>query len=548
MFRIISWFIIFFACFYGIGSYPLLDNNEGMYATIARDMLKSGQFIIPNFGGIPYLEKPPMLYWLMAGSMSLFGINEWAAHLIPAAAFFLTAGLIQRFTFRVTGSEAAGFAAAIMLVTSLPMLVWGRQVLCDMVMTCFFSAALFQFYGWYTNRNKRRLLGFYAFLALAVLTKGLLPLILAGGVILVFLLWQREPLQGYFKILSPLGILLFFFIAAPWHIAASIQHPGFAWFYFINEHLLRFLNKREPHDYHTGPFWYYLPRILIYLMPWTLFLLIFTRKPKPSSSPYPVLARFLWSWFFFCLVFFSIGGSKANYYMIAGMPALVILVALHIKTYMDLGDRAARSLTAGGLSLILVILWFVHFFCSESNGDLFATCQDVSWPYIIGSGMYCFAAIALCWRIPQRWLAPLLGSHILLVLPLLIAGVTIVSEKISQKTVAESLKASYGNNVVIYQEFENLSALAFYLERQPVIVDSHSDDLLYGQHQPSGKPYFMSLDEWIAHKPYLPMVVFKKSLDNTMYRLYTMHVDLQGVCILHRFEQVAIISMCDHVH
>ena len=130
-YRIICWSLILFACFYGLGSYPLLDHNEGMYAAIARDMLKSGDFIIPHLNGAPYIEKPPLLYWLMAASMALFGENEWAARLVPALALFATAWKLQRFLIRATGSQTASLTAPLIFVTSLPLLAISRMVMCE---------------------------------------------------------------------------------------------------------------------------------------------------------------------------------------------------------------------------------------------------------------------------------------------------------------------------------------------------------------------------------------------------------------------------------
>src|SRR4051812_19652686 len=128
MYRVIAWLIIGFACFYGLGGYPLLDNNEGLYASIGRDMLNSGQFIVPQLNGVPYLEKPPLLYWLLAASFALFGVNAWAAHLVPALALLATAWMMQRFLARQARSQEAGYAAAVIMVTALPLLAIGRMV------------------------------------------------------------------------------------------------------------------------------------------------------------------------------------------------------------------------------------------------------------------------------------------------------------------------------------------------------------------------------------------------------------------------------------
>ncbi len=537
--RLASWLLILFACFYGISLYPLLDNNEGMYATISRSMLLSDKLVIPELFGLPYMEKPPMLYWLTSASMSVFGINEWAVHLVPALAMFLTALTTYRFGKFVSGSEATGLASALMLSTSLPLLVFSRELLCDMIMTNFFAAAMFELYRW-DEREKRGLFRFYALIALAVLTKGLLALILAALIACAYYAWERKPFAHYVRTLSPKGLATLLLVAAPWHILATMQEQGFAWFYFVNEHFMRFINKRVPHDYRTGPVWYYLPRMLTYLVPWTFFLLIFTRK-----QPLTRAQRFLWSWFLTCLIFFSLAGAKANYYMVLGMPPLFLLTALHLKPYIESGDRVARSLTTGGLALLLATLGLVARFCNENSGDLYGTCQDLSWHYMAYITAYAAVATILIWRLPQRFLPVLLGAHILLTLPILISSVNTAGDLLSQKRVAGFLSDVPADHVALYQEFEELSALGFYLEKPLVFVDSRSADLLYGKDIQRKPGMFVSLEDW-AKNPSVPLVLLKSRVYAVLDRLHADHIDILHLCILKRFNRVAIIGACNH--
>jgi len=545
IYRALSCFIIAFACFYGLGLYPLFDNNEGMYASIARDMLSNHQFIIPHLNDMAYIEKPPMLYWLMAISMSLFGITTWAVHLVPALALFITAITTQRFLTRVTTNETVGFTAAILLVTSLPLLAMERMIMCDMVMTCFLSNALMQFFCWQKNGGKRNLLAFWALLALAVLSKGFVAIFLAGGAIYVFFAWQRAPFSQARKIFSPLGIVLFLVIAAPWHIAATLQEPGFAWFYFINEHVMRFLNKREPHDYYTGHFWYYLPRLLAYVLPWTFLLLLFFKKDSENSSHHPALRRLLWSWFGFSLLFFSISGGKANYYMMAGMPALAMLMALQIETIMAENARVLRSVASGCLLLVAGILLISQFFCVHGSGEFYNACQGTAWPATSGAFFYVVTGIVLCWRLPRRWIPQILGASIFFLLPLLISGVDLADGRVSQKDAADYINANYHGDVAIYHEYEEVSSLAFYIDRPLLIVDSTSDDLLYGKQQPANAHYFLSLADWAKRTPAIPMVVLQKKLDKTLLELHAAQVDLRNVCVEKQVSRVVIIKMCD---
>jgi 4-amino-4-deoxy-L-arabinose transferase-like glycosyltransferase len=537
MWRAAAWAAILFACFYGIGGYPLLDDNEGLYGSIARDMLHSGQWVIPHLNGVPYLEKPPMLYWLLAGSMRLFGVNTWAVRLVPALALFATA-LMTGFFLRRQRNAMAGHIAALLFATSLPLLVMGRMVLCDMVMTSFLTASLLGFYHWYDSGRRRGLMACGGFLAMAVLTKGFLTPIVGVGSIGMFMLWQRAPIARWRGLLAWQGIALFFAVAAPWHIAAMLMHPGFAWYYFVNEHLYRFLNMREPHDYYTGHIWYYVPRILAYLAPWTPFLLLLSVQSPPGAAPAP-LTRFLWSWFLFCLLFFSVAGAKANYYMVAGMPALVMLLALRIEEHIRTGSRAIPLLASISFGALGAIFIAAPRFCHADKSDFYPACLSLTPPVTLIALLCILAVIAACWLLPRRWAVAMLSLPALLLLPALIVIETGTQERISKKRVADYFNASGIGEVALLGQFEEWSALAFYHDWPLVIVDSQSADLLYGQRRGTAPERFQTLAQWAAHSPRLPLVVA-----NTMRDRLMANPALGKLCLLHQFEAVAVIGIC----
>jgi len=428
-------------------------------------------------------------------------------------------------------------------VTSLPMLVMARMILCDMIMTCLLTIALLQFYQWHTGQSKNGLRLFYAALALAVLAKGLLPIALAGGMMAVFLIWERAPLKQFLRVLNPTGILIFFIIAAPWHIAACLKEDGFAWYYFVNEHLYRFLDKRVPHDYYTGPIWYYLPRIIGYLLPWSLFLLLLPVRARSEETVAPSLRCFLWSWFLFCLIFFSLAGGKANYYMITGMPPLVMLLALQIKSYADAYGWHIKSLACGSTAVVMVILWLVYFFCTGATGWLGDQCEIFSWPNIGFAAIYAAISSFMCWRLSPRWLAPLLSANIIFMLPMLVYGSIVAGGRVSQWEVADYLNKQGAENPAIYQEYEHLSALGFYIKNPLTIVDSQSADLLYGQRYATDST-FITLSYWASQKPRQKLVVPKQKVDNLFTALRDIGVDLNSVCIEQRLTRVVVIGKC----
>jgi 4-amino-4-deoxy-L-arabinose transferase-like glycosyltransferase len=468
-----AFILTLFSCFFGLGSYGLLDNNEGLYASIARDMAAGGNLIIPHLNGLPYIEKPPMLYWLTALSFHLFGTSEWAARLPEALALLGTIAACSVFIGRKVGANA-GAATALVISSSLVTLVIGREILCDMLFTCFVTCALLAAYNWYASQKRLWLLAAYVAGALAVLTKGPTALALIGGVALSFLVVERIKFTVWRRAIDPFGIALFLLIAAPWFILASREEPDFAWFYFINEHVLRFLNLRQPHDYYNGPWWYYLPRILGYLFPWTLFLPLLARSPRTT------LERFLYCWFGWMLFFFSLSGAKANYYMIVGIPPLAMLL-----------------------------------------------------------GCACAA------RLPKSAIA-ILASTIVIMVPMAICLFQDVEPLFSQKIVADYLNThDAAMETGMYRDFEEFSAIPFYLNRRIPVVDSQSGDLLYGQQRYVSQGGFATLAQWLEHMGnggnrlvvrniYLPS--FRKALAKTpQYHIDAMEsFPLTSVVVLKR--------------
>ncbi|HEX9020851.1 MAG TPA: glycosyltransferase family 39 protein, partial [Nitrospirota bacterium] len=309
----LQFLLLGFYLFFGLGGYGLLDNNEGLYAEVAREMLDTKSFIIPQLNGVPYLEKPPLLYWLVALMFSIFGQTEFAARLVPvlagAAVLLSLIWLGNR-----TGKKQTGQLAAFILGTTAGFVGLSRVLLFDMVLAAFLSWALALLFAHLTSGGLKYLLWSYFFLALAVLTKGLVAIVLYYPVAVSFLRFTGRPvLRGMTRVFHPAALALFIAVAAPWHILAAAENRDFAAFYFVNEHLLRFFNLREPHDYYTGPWYYYLPRLAAGMFPWTILLPLLALRSKDGGQEKNDLGRYLWIWFLAPLLFFSICRAKANY-------------------------------------------------------------------------------------------------------------------------------------------------------------------------------------------------------------------------------------------
>ena len=225
--RDLLWLVVAFALLYGfrLGSYPLGPGDEGRYAEVPREMLASGDWVIPRLNGVYYFEKPPLMYWLTAMSESVFGLNAWAVRFVPAMLALGGVLLTYAAARRLHGREA-GVASAVVLGTSLLYFAIGRLPLLDMGLTVLMSATLFCFLLGVREPpgTRRRWLfyGLYASAALATLTKGLVGFLVAGAVMFLWLLifnqWKRlRPLH------LPTGILIFLVIALPWHLLAAAR-------------------------------------------------------------------------------------------------------------------------------------------------------------------------------------------------------------------------------------------------------------------------------------------------------------------------------------
>ncbi|MDD2764718.1 MAG: glycosyltransferase family 39 protein [Opitutaceae bacterium] len=334
-----------------LGSHPLANPDEGRYAEIPREMLAAGEFVTPRLDGVPYFEKPPLMYWAVAACLKAFGPNEWALRAAPVL-YALGGVLLTYAAGRRLYGRAAGLFAAGMLGSSLLYFALTRILILDMAVSVLMSATLFCFIlgvrepapatgsGQAGSRRRWLFYGLYASAALATLTKGLIGFLVTGAVMFLWLLvfnqWKR--LRPFYL---PTGALLFLAIAAPWHILAAERNPGWARFYFLYEHWERFLS---PTHNRYEPWWFFLPIVLLGLFPWVGFLWPALRtalaggwaRRKENAD-----AWFLVTWAVFIFLFFSKSQSKLIPYILPVFPPLAVLMGAW------LARAGANGATAG---------------------------------------------------------------------------------------------------------------------------------------------------------------------------------------------------------
>jgi 4-amino-4-deoxy-L-arabinose transferase-like glycosyltransferase len=288
------WLIVFFAALF---SPPLLDDADATHASAARTMALSGDLVTLHVNGVRYLEKAPLPYWLVALSFRIFGFNTFAAHLPQALGVLLLALLGYHWAYRAFNPRAA-FYTGLATLTSVGVFLFTRYFIPEILLSLFLCTALYCLLPSLEEKDGGLLASSspatYAYLmwtavALAVLTKGLVALVFFFGAATLYLILSGEY-KNWRNLKLFTGPLLFLLIAAPWHILAGLRNTGgmnghgFFWFYFINEHFLRFLGKRYPMDYNKLPASLYWSLHLVWLFPWSLFCGVLIRQAYSSFT------------------------------------------------------------------------------------------------------------------------------------------------------------------------------------------------------------------------------------------------------------------------
>ena len=476
----------------GLNAFPLRDNNEGLYAEIAREMLASGHYLVPQLNGVPYIEKPPLLYWLASAAMTVFGPTPGAVRLASALPMLaLSLGLFH-FCRRHLGA-AAGCYASVTLASMVPVALLAHLVLFDALLTALLGGWMLCFLHSYLQAQVQtraqappggspaaRRAG-AVLLGLAVLEKGAVALMLALGVLALFLLLNRDR-RGWRQLRDPAALALFLAVVLPWHLLAAVEQDGFTWFYVVNEHLLRFLGQRQPDDYRRGPFWFYLPRLLLMLMPWTPFLVLLARRQRWGDRARATSVRFCQAAVLFPLLFFSLSRAKADYYLVVCAPALALWLALVLEQALARPpDLRLACCWGGALASCAVLLVALP----DADGRVWTPLPVIllalAWLALMPVATRSFLAIG-----SPRLRECALLAIVVLALPLLAALVDRGSVRAaidSSGPIAAIVRAqaSPGGQVFIYRDFEdNFSSLPFYLGRTVPVIDSASRDLLFG--------------------------------------------------------------------
>ena len=457
----------------------LLPSDEGRYAEIAREMLASGDWVTIRYNGVKYFEKPPFQMWMTALAFQAFGIGEWQARLWVALSGALGVVMTAVAARRWFGPRIAILAALVLVAAPAWNLASHFNSL-DMglsgALSCVLAAVLIAQHPAASPGQRRRWMWLaWAAMAVALLTKGLIGVVLPGLVLIVysvaardFAIWRRIHLVT--------GALITLAIASPWFILVSLRNPEFAHFFFIHEHFERYLTTVH---HRTAPWWYFLPQLLIGFLPWLglsrAVVGVVRDDPRaPRFRPIILLA----SWALTIFVFFSFSSSKLPGYIVPIYPALAILAAVALDrftpTRWKLHIVAAIVVAACGLAATP----YVSGLGTEStpNGIYRAFA-----PWLAGACVLAIAGLVLAWFVNRRDLRQSVVVYALAILAastVLMRGHEVFGRNSSGVDLAAAAQGVVGA-APIYSVHMLDHTLPFYLRRTTVMVEA-PDELAFG--------------------------------------------------------------------
>jgi len=340
---------------------PLYKTDEARYGEISREMAQSGDWVTPRLNGIKYFEKPPLQYWAGAAAIKMFGVHDWAARLWTGL-LALAGVALAFFAGRRLFGASAGTAAAAILAGCPLFIAFGQFNTLDMGVSVFLAAAVFAFAigqspgaetadGALVRRRRRWMLAGWAACALAVLSKGLIGIVLPAATVALYMLLRRDwALLRRLELAR--GIPLFLAITVPWFVVVSMRNPEFARFFFVQEHFQRFTTTMHHREH---PAWYFVPILLAGMLPFVFVVLpawlAALRRPEPGFSP----TLFLALWALLVFLFFSASGSKLPGYILPMFPVLAVLAGAYLARAARQRVLAAQSIVValGGLALAI---------------------------------------------------------------------------------------------------------------------------------------------------------------------------------------------------
>ena len=458
-----------------------LTRAEAMYALIPKEMLAAGTWLTPTLNGVPYLDKPPLLYWLNMAGYLVFGVSEHTAR-IPT--LLIALGELW-FTYligvRLLNPRAAWLGSAALL-TCIGFFAHHLQLLTDHLISLTLLAALYALLRWQEAPARRWAALFFGAMAAGFLSKGFIALSFPALIGLAYA-WQQRQRRLLALLFSPLGISLALLLIVPWLVLAEQASPGTWQHQIVNEQIMRFLGQRQPPDITPFPipaFWFFLG---LWLMPWTLLLpqalYRFWRTTGPTR-PQAGRGRLLLIWPAAVMLFFTAASSRIEYYSLPALPALALIVGWRLDGYLADGrDRTLAWLMLGlGLlgATIFLSLPFLEKLCADNRREfigLFALVRPAALMASLTLPMTALLGAWLAlWR--PRWAVGCYLAMAGVLVFLTYQAMAALSPLLSDRLTGEYVRVNAGPQDVVVmeaiEEFEYGASLAFYSGRGVLMV------------------------------------------------------------------------------
>jgi 4-amino-4-deoxy-L-arabinose transferase-like glycosyltransferase len=528
--------VIYLSCI--ISPPSLMDDVDGVHGQIPLTMLTSGDWVTPRIDGIIYLEKSPLIYWIIAISYEIFGVHDWAARIPIALSAIGLAWLTAAFGKWAFG-KLAGFYAGLVMATCIGLWLFTRILIPDVMLTFTIALAMWAFLRVLDEEEKHPRAWAYIFwasLGTGLLLKSLVAVVFPLAAVFLFLLFTQQLFSwSTWKRLYPFsGAAIALLIALPWHILATLRNPpyfawtlqsqpgqyhGFLWFYVINEQLLRFLNMRYPRDYNTVPrVWFWLFH-LIWLFPWSVYFPAIAKlsfKPVDRAGRVRLLAI---CWTGFLLIFFSFSTTQ-EYYSMPCYPALALLLGSTLATENKWVNRGTRVLGAiAGLAAIACISIAFHVRNVPAPGDIANALSRNPSAYTLSLGhmldltldsfaylrlpLYLAGAAFLIGAIANVFLRgsrSYLLTSLMMVLFFLAArqALVVFDPYLSSRPIANALLAQPPGKLIVHGYYYQFSSVPFYAQTSPLLLSSRRQNLDYGAAAPGAPALFLNDSQFAA--------------------------------------------------
>lgn len=509
-----------------------MDDVDAVQAQIARTMLQTGDWTTARLDGVAYLEKSPLIYWIMAVSFRVFGVHDWAARLPLALINIALCWVAARFAQWAFGRLAGLFAGGV-LATCVGMFLFTRILIPDAALTLTIALALWAFLRCIDDEEPHRVRWaavLYTSLACGLLLKGLIAALFPVAIALLYLLATRSLLRRevWRRLYILPGLLLLLAIALPWHVLATLRNPpyfdwtmhsapgeyhGFFWFYFLNEHLFRFLNMRYPRDYNTVPrVWFWLLHF-VWLFPWSATLIPALAQRTGTQTREGRVRVLCLVWIGFVLVFFSLSTTQ-EYYSLPIYPALAMLLGAQLSRH----ERYA-AVARWVLCCLFAVLFAVLCFLLWTTRGMAAT-GDISQALANNPEMYTFSLGHLTdLRIPAfaylrlplalaaaavllataglllarrtRAVFVVLTATMLLFLQAARVALVRFDPYLSSYQLAQALNRAPQGKLIVGDAYYAFSATFFYTDRSALLWNGRTNNLQYGSYAPGAPAVFI---------------------------------------------------------